>query len=80
MHVTRKAGTRERADEVDSLSHLHQLIRADVRAVREAEIEQRKLALEVCVTERLAILVNQLPGAADGGLAHRLGRRARQKL
>ena len=76
----RKAGTRARADEIDSLGHLHKLVRANVGAVREAEIQQRKLALQVCVAEGLAILVNQLPRAADSRLAHGLGRRTRQKL
>ena len=75
-----QAASRARADKVDSLSHLDQLVRANVGAVREAEIQQRELALQVCVAEWLPVLVNQLPGAADGRLAHRFGRRTRQKL
>ena len=78
--AVRTAGARTRADEVYGFRHLHQLIWADVRAVREAEIQQRKLALQVVVAERLAVLINQLPGAADGRLAHGLGRGACQKL
>ena len=68
-----------RTHEVHRLGHLHQLVRADVWAVREAKVEQREASLQVRVAERLAALVYQLPGAADGRLARGLGRRARQQ-
>ena len=52
-------------DIVNHASHLVQLFRADVRAVREAKVNQRVFAFEALFGEGFAVLVDQLEGAAD---------------
>ena len=53
--------------------HFEQRGRADVGAMRVAEEHQERLALEVLVGDRLAVLVDQRERPAD-----RRGRRARR--
>ena len=59
-------------DLVDHAGHLVQLLGADVRAVREAKVHERVLALEVLLREVLAVVVGQVEGAADQRLADAL--------
>lgn len=56
-------------DLVDHAGHLVQLLRADVRAVREAEVHQRVLALQVLFRELLAVVIGQAEGSTDQRLA-----------
>lgn len=61
-------------DLVDHAGHLVQLLGADVRAVREAKVHERVLALEVLLREVLAVVVDEVEGAADERLADALVR------
>lgn len=54
---------------VDHAGHLVQLLGADVRAVREAEVHERVFALEVFLREFFAVVVGEVEGAADERLA-----------
>lgn len=52
-------------DVVNHAGHLVQLFRADVRAVGEAEIDERVFALKTLLGERLAVVVHQGEGSSD---------------
>jgi hypothetical protein len=59
-------------NQVQRNGELLELVRADVWAVREAKVQDGELAQQVPMCERLAILVRQQKGPADGRLAHHL--------
>lgn len=52
---------------VDHASHLVQLFRANVRAVREAKVDQRVFSFEILFGEGLAIVIDQVEGATNQG-------------
>jgi hypothetical protein len=53
--------------------HLVQLVRADVRAMREAKVHERVLAQHVVGAVHVAVLVDEREGPAYFGLAYALG-------
>jgi hypothetical protein len=74
-------GNEQRADaagvgpqRVQHLRHVEQRRRANVRAMGEAEEHQERAALHVLIADRLAVLVEEMKRAADGG-ERRPGRR-----
>lgn len=52
-------------DIVNHTGHLVQLLRANVRAVCEAKVDQRVFSFEVLFGEGLAVVINQAEGATD---------------
>ena len=52
-------------------AHLHQLRRADVRAVAEPEVQEDELAVEVLVGHGPTVHIDQGEGSAERGLAGR---------
>jgi hypothetical protein len=57
---------------INDAANFHQLARANVWAVGEAEVQEDVLAVEVRVRGRPAVHIHKRPRAAQGGLAHRL--------
>jgi len=57
-------------DPINHARHLVQLFRADVRAVREAKVDERVFALHVLLREGVAVVVDQGKGTADEWSAH----------
>ena len=60
-------------NQVNGVSHLFQLLWADVGTEGEAKVKQGKSAAQVLVCEWLAVLIKQPKGAADGSSAHHSG-------
>lgn len=57
---------------VDHAGHLVQLLGADIRAVREAEVDERVFALQIFLCEVLAVVVGKVESAADKRLSNAL--------
>lgn len=64
-----------RLDIVNHAGHLVQLFGANVRAVGEAKVDERVLALEAFLGELRAVLVDEVEGPADEGTAQAFGLR-----
>jgi len=54
---------------VDHLHHFRELLGADVRAERKAKVDEHKLADEILVGARLAIVIEQLKRPSQFWLA-----------